>query len=117
VWQFGYVFYDILCTAGKDPIMLVANPTTDKLWAAINMLAPVSVVGTWRPSSSDSAAANILQAFNFEAYLQDFSASALQAPTAGEPAPSGTNVVLAGIATASRPRSPATPLPKQAIMR
>jgi hypothetical protein len=64
---FGSVFDDVLYTIGEDPITLVANTTTDELWAVINMLA-LSKSQKYGDllSSSGSAATNMLQAFNLQ---------------------------------------------------
>jgi hypothetical protein len=84
--RFGSVFDDVPYTIGEDPITLVANTTADELWAVINMLAQLrcqsrrSMVTCYHRLAQQQPICCRHSIFNFDEYLQDFSASVLQAP-------------------------------------
>ena len=91
-------FDDALRSLGEDPATFMANPTEDELLAAISMLAQPQQQETNEllSSSSSSAPIDVLQAFNFDEYLQDFGA-AVPAPVIGGSAPPGTRSVTVSL--------------------
>jgi hypothetical protein len=88
-------FDDALRSLGEDPATFMTNPTEDELLAAISMLAPPQQqqeTDELLSSSSGSAHIDVLQAFNFDEYLQDFGAS-VPAPVVGDSVPPGMRSV------------------------
>ena len=63
----------------------MANPTADKLFASISMLAPPQLQENDDLLSSGSTSTEALYAFNLDEYLQDFGCHVLPPTTCDAP--------------------------------